>query len=329
VADSARRDPYDVLGVPRTADEAEIKKAYRRLARKYHPDVARDDRQAEERFKEVSEAYAFLSDAEKRRAYDEFGEIALEPNFDAAAARRARAAFGERFRAPPPGGDMGGFGEPFGPGGFAGFDDLMEELLARRGREARPHRERGADLHAEFELGFLEAARGGEKRVTLTRPTADGSPRTETVTIRIPAGVADGGRIRIPGKGAEGRAGSPPGDLFATIRIRPHPFFERKGRDVTLDLPVTIREATLGARIEIPTLEGRATVTIPPGTDSGQRLRLRGKGIPNPAGGPPGDLYVTVEIRVPRNLDAEAASRLDDLARFDVPDLRKALFEGE
>ena len=143
--------------------------------------------------------------------------------------------------------------------------------------------------------------------------------------MRIPPGVADGGRIRIPGKGAEGAGGAPPGDLHATIRVRPHPFFRREGRDLYLDLPVSVREATLGAKVEVPTLSGRATLKIPRGTDGGTRLRLRGKGVPDPAGRGSGDLYAVVRIRVPRGLDDEAAAALDELAKFDPPDLRKEL----
>jgi DnaJ-class molecular chaperone len=142
------------------------------------------------------------------------------------------------------------------------------------------------------------------------------------VTVRIPPGVADGGRIRLRGKGAAGGAGAPPGDLFARIRVRPHPFFRREGRDLYLELPVTIGEATLGAKVEVPTLEGRVTLTIPRGTDGGARLRLRGKGVPDPSGGPPGDLYVIVQIRVPRDLTPAAAAKLRELARFDPPDPR-------
>jgi DnaJ-class molecular chaperone len=319
---AARRDLYEVLGVARGAREDAIKKAYRKLARKCHPDVNPGDKQAEERFKEISEAYAVLSDPVKRRNYDEFGDISLEGGFDADAARQAREAFGARFGRPPPGGGYEGFvHEAFE---FGDLDDLLGRLFHRRGAPREPGR--GADLAAELELDFLEAARGVQKTISMARPTSNGSLRTESVTARIPAGVADGGRIRIPGKGAPGRGGGPPGDLHATIRVRPHPVFRREGRDLCLDLPVTVREAVLGARVEIPTLEGRATVTIPPGTDSGRRLRLRGKGIPDPAGGPPGDLYATVQIRVPKGLGPERADQLDELAKLDPADLRQELF---
>ncbi len=329
-----KKDLYQALGVARDASEDTIRKAYRRLARKYHPDVNPGDQGAEERFKEISEAYAVLSNTEKRRLYDEFGEVSLEAGFDAEGARRAREAFESRFGAGGAGRAAGGgFG---GPGGeefaYGDLDDLLGDLFARRGWSGGPGGprrgggRRGADLEATLELDLQEAARGGEKRLQVARPGADGRMRPEQVTVRIPAGVADGGRIRIPGKGGEGLGGGAAGDLWATIRIRPHPVFRLEGRDLLLEVPVSVREAVLGAKVEIPTLAGRATVTIPAGSDSGTRLRLRGKGLPDPTGGPPGDLLVTLQIRVPRGLDPAAATKLDELARFDPPDLRKDLF---
>jgi DnaJ-class molecular chaperone len=328
-ASAPKQDLYAILGVARDADEDAIRKAYRQLARRYHPDVNPGDKGAEDKFKEISHAYSVLSDAEQRRNYDEFGAIALESGFDAAKARRAREAFASRMGGAGPGG-FGGFpGAEGGPADesfhFGGLDDLFSDLFTRRGwGEARAER-RGSDLEAEIELDFVEAARGGERRVTIARPAADGSVRQESVTVRIPPGVADGGRIRLRGKGAAGRGGAAAGDLYARVRVRPHRFFRREGRDLTLDLPVTVGEATLGAKIEVPTLEGRVTLTIPPGTDSGAKLRLRGKGVPSPSGGPPGDLYVVVQIRVPRDLTPQAKEKLRELARFDPADPRKEL----
>jgi DnaJ-class molecular chaperone len=331
MASGGKRDLYEILGVPRDADAKAIKKAYRKLARQYHPDVNPGDEAAEERFKGISEAYAVLSDPEKRRNYDEFGEVSLEGGFDADAARRAREAFGARFGT---GGRPGGFpgfgGDSFGGESFSFDFGNLEDLLGRHfgghGR-GRGRSMRGDDTQASIELDFLEAARGGEKRLTITRPNPSGAPITETVTVRIPPGVADGGRIRLPQKGSPGLAGGPAGDLWATIRVRPHPVFRREGRNLHLEVPISIREAIRGAKIEIPTLEGRATLTVPPGTDSGRKLRLRGKGIADPGGGPPGDLYVTVQIRVPRDLSEEAKEKVDELAGFDPPDLRKELFQ--
>jgi curved DNA-binding protein len=319
MAGAPRKDLYEVLGVARDADAEAIRTAYRKLARQHHPDVNPGDTHAEERFKEVSEAYAVLSDAEKRRNYDEFGDVALESGFDAEAARRVRESFGARFGGGP------------GPGArfdseafeFGDLDDLLGRAFAGRGRGAPPFPLRGADMEASLELEFLEAARGGERPLVLPRP--GGAP--ETVTVRIPAGVGEGGRIRIPGKGAPGRGGGPPGDLWARIRVRPHPVFRREGRDLYLELPVTVSEAVRGAKVEIPTLTGRATVTIPPGTDGGRRLRLGGKGVPDPAGGPPGDLYAVVRIQVPKQLDEAALEGLDRLGPFESRDPRQELFQ--
>ena len=319
------RDLYKVLGVARDVDADALKKAYRKLARRHHPDVNPGDKAAEEKFKEISEAYDVLSDATKRRNYDEFGEVSLQGGFDAEQARRAREAFGARFGGG--GGPGAGYGaytseEPFE---FGDLDDLLGRFgFGGRGASGRAAGLRGSDLEASLELDFLEAAKGGEKRLSLALPGEDGRPKMQTLTVRIPPGVADGGRIRLRGKGAPGLGGGPAGDLWATVRVRPHPVFRREGRDVFVDVPVTIVEAIRGAKIEVPTLDGRATVTVPPGTDSGKKLRLRGKGIPDPAGGAPGDLYVVIQIRVPKQLDPEALAKLDALAGTEDP--RQELF---
>jgi DnaJ-class molecular chaperone len=313
------RDLYEVIGVARDVDADALRKAYRKLARKFHPDVNPGDKKAEERFKELSRAYDVLSDPEKRRAYDEFGELSLQGGFDAEAARRAQRGFGARR------------GRASGPSSEVEFDlgdmdDVFSRFFGGAAGGTAPRR-RGPDVEAELELDFLEAARGGEKKLTLALSQARGAVTSETVTVRIPAGVADGGRIRLSGKGGAGARGGPPGDLFATIRVRPHPVFRREGRDVVLDAPITVAEAIRGARIEVPTLDGRATVAIPPGTDSGRKLRLRGKGIADPSGGAPGDLYVVVQIRVPKNLDASGLAHVEALAEREARDLREELFE--
>jgi len=307
---ASRRDLYDVLGVARGADAETIRKAYRQLARRYHPDL-NSGRGAEDRFKEISEANAVLSDPEKRALYDEFGAISLEAGFNPQAARAGRR-FGGGF------GDAGG--ESFG---FS-LDEMLGGMFGGRGRGRRSSAAwQGEDLEVTLELEFLEAARGSTRQLNVMRPGRDGRPRPERVSVRIPSGVGDGEKLRIPGKGADSRGGGPAGDLYARIRIRPHAVFRRDGRDVLLDLPVTVSEAALGARIEIPTLDGTATITIPPGSDSGRRLRLRGKGIPDPKGGARGDLYVTVQIRVPVGLDPDARAKLLELAAYDPPGIRK------
>ena len=314
-------DPYEILGVARDADVAAIRKAYRKLARKHHPDLNPGDKAAEERFKEISRAWEVLEDPERRRNYDEFGAISLEAGFDAEKARQAREAFGSRFGT---GGRPGaeGFGEEFE---FGDLDGLMGRFFGGRAEGGRGIRLRGADLEASLELDFLDAVRGAEHRLTLGGG-GGGAAGNETITVRIPPGVDTGGRLRIPGKGAPGFGGGPPGDLWVVLRVRPHRVFRREGRDLTFDLPISVAEAIRGAKVEVPTLDGRATLTIPPGTDSGTRLRLRGKGVPSPRGGAPGDLFARIQIRVPRDLDDGARRALAALDRFEDQDLRKDLF---
>ena len=318
------RDLYQILGVARAVDADALRASYRKLARKYHPDVNPGDKSAEEQFKEISRAYDVLSDPEKRRNYDEFGEVSLEAGFDAKRAREAKERFEARF------GRGGGPGfEPPGAESFH-FDDL-DDLLGRfyggRGGE-RSFRMRGADAAASLELDFLDALRGGTHSLTLQREGPDGQLRSENLTVRIRPGVRDGGRIRIPGRGGAGIGGGPAGDLWVRLRVRPHPVFSREGDDLHMRVPISVREAVLGAKIEVPLPEGRATVSVPAGTDSGRKLRLRGKGAPDPETGKPGDLYVTVEIRVPRGLDEAERQRLDELlgSHDDGEELRKGLF---
>ena len=314
------RDLYEVLGVARDADVDAIRKAYRKLARKNHPDLNPGDKAAEERFKEISRAWEVLEDPARRRNYDEFGEISLEAGFDAEKARQAREAFGSRFgTGARPGAE--GFGEEYE---FGDLDDLMGRFFGGgggRGARAGGIRMRGPDLEASLELDFFDAMRGGEHRLTLGGPSG-----SETITVRIPPGVDTGGRLRIPGKGAPGIGGGPQGDLSVVLTVRPHRVFRREGRDLTFDLPISVVEAIRGAKVEVPTLDGRATLTVPAGTDSGTRLRLRGKGVPNPRGGAAGDLFARVQIRVPRGLDDGAKEALDALERAEDRDLRKDLF---
>ena len=305
------KDPYDTLGVARDADENAIRTRYRELARRYHPDVNPDDAAAEERFKAVSEAYAVLSDPEKRAAFDDFGEAALQGGFDADAARRARESFG----------GFGGFGGGGFPGSGGGLEDLLSGMFGG-GARGRPRPRPGSDLEADLTLEFLEAALGCERTLTINRPSADGGVRTDTVTVRIPPGVSDGGRVRLRGKGGEGSAGGHAGDLYARLHVRPHPFFRREDRHLYVDVPVSIREAVIGAKIEVPTLDGRVTLTIPAGTDSGTKLRLRGKGIPAGGRGAQGDLFAVVQIRVPSGVSPATVEALEGLDELEPENLR-------
>jgi len=331
-APAGKKDLYETLGVARQADADTIKKAYRKQAQRYHPDRNADDAQAEEKFKEVSSAYAVLSDPKRRRDYDEFGDIATDPNFDA---DKARQQFSGGF-----GPGMGGatFSQGGGFQDMGDFGNIFENLFTGgSGRGPRPPRpRRGGDLDVELELDFMDAVLGSEQRITLNRQSAEGGAQRETLTIKIPKGVDDAARIRLAGKGGAGLEGGRHGDLYANVRVRPHPFFQRDGRNLSLEVPISISEAVSGASIEIPTLTGSVNLRIPPGTDGGSRLRLRGKGVSAPAtggaakGGPPknetaGDLYVTVRIRVPKDLSDESKKTLEDLSNEDPAEWRRHL----
>jgi molecular chaperone DnaJ len=343
---------YETLGVPRGASAAEIKKAYRKLARRFHPDLNPGDKSAEARFKEIQEAYSVLNDPKKKAQYDQFGFVG---DF-------------------PPGGPGAGPGPDvdFGPG-FEGFDfsetgtssirDLFENLFnvggGRSGRQARRGPERGEDLHYGLTVGFEDAVRGLQTRLRVTRlvpceacrgtgaaagaaekscpqcggkgrmtmqrgymkfsgvcPTCRGSgklskdvcrscdgegraQRSELITVRIPGGVDNGSKVRVPGKGNAGRNGGPAGDLIISIEVAPHPFFKREGADIHVRVPVSVPEATLGAKIDVPTLSGKATIRIPPGTKSGQKFRIKGEGVAGPGRKTKGDQFVEVFIVPP------------------------------
>jgi len=303
--------------VSRDADADQLQQAYRRLARANHPDVNRDPA-AEERFKEINEAYHVLSDPEQRRRYDRFGPDfrQIPPEYADAAAGAGRG--GVRGGAGGPRVRVGGFG-PDDIGGFGDVDiggdfgDLFGGLFGGRGR-AGPLS--GADQEAEIELTVEEAYRGGRRQITLAGP---GGRRTLDVTI--PPGVTDGQRIRIAGEGGQGSGGGPAGDLYLVVRIAPHPRYRVEGRNIVVDLPVTPWEAALGARVPVSTPGGDAKVRVPPGTSSGRRLRLRGQGMPDPRG-TPGDLHAVVQIMVPPRVTGRERELFEELARVSTFDPR-------
>ena len=301
----AERDLYGILGVPRDAAPDALKKAYRALAKDLHPDRNPGDKRAEERFKDVSYAYDVLSDAEKRALYDEFGEAGIREGFDANAARQMRAyqqAVGGR------GGGQGSLEDIFSSIGGArgGMPFDLEDLLGGRSAGRRARRPtRGADLESELTVSFADALRGTEQALTFRMP---GSDAPVTVRARIPAGVAEGNKVRLRGQGAPGTAGGPPGDVVLTVHVEPHPFFRRDGDNLHVTLPVTLGEALRGAKVRVPTVDGDVQLRIPPRTQGGATLRLRGKGAPG-RGGERGDLYAHVQIRLPEGdlPDVEAA----------------------
>jgi curved DNA-binding protein len=304
------RDFYQVLGVSRGASPDEIQEAYRKLARRYHPDVNKDPG-AEERFKDVNEAYSVLSDPGTRARYDRFGEDfrKIPEDYDERVAAAAGAAGGGFRGRTAPGGDgprvrVGGFGDDF-EGGSVDFEDLFGSFFGAGGARGRVP---GADQEAELPLTVEEAYRGGRRSVTLAGP---GGQRTYEVDV--PPGVTEGQRIRLAGQGGRGSGDAPPGDLYLRVRIRPHPRFHLDGRDIHVQLPVTPWEAALGATVPVPTPGGTAKVTVPPGSSSGRRLRLRGEGMPNPRGAN-GDLYAQLRIMVPSHLSDRERELFEELA---------------
>ncbi len=358
----AKRDYYEVLGVAKNASDDEIKKAYRKLAMKYHPDRNPDNKNSEEHFKEAKEAYEMLSDSQKRMAYDQYGHAGVDPNMAGAAGAHGFGGFADAF------GDI--FGDIFGQAAGAG---------AGRGR-AGPQVYRGADLRYSMEITLEQAAHGSETQIRVpswvsceichgsgakpgtkpeTCPTCNGSgavrmsqgffsiqqtcpkchgtgtyipdpcvnchgagkvKETKTLEVKIPAGIDDGMRIRSSGNGEPGVNGGPPGDLYVEIHIKPHTVFERDGDDLHCQMPIPFTTAALGGEIEVPTLAGRATFTVPDGTQSGKTFRLRGKGIKGLRSSVPGDLYVHVQVETP--------VKLTDPQRDLLKQFEKSLVEG-
>jgi molecular chaperone DnaJ len=368
------KDYYQVLGVPKNAPEGDIRTAYRKLAQKLHPDANPGDREAEERFKQVSAAYEVLGDAEKRKQYDQVRDMAAS----------GFGGFGGPGRRPAGGGPGGGRvrveGAPFDVEGFGDIGDLGDLFGglfgSSRGGRARSQQSRGADLETAARISFEEAIEGvdvplriqgpapcprcggsgaepgtspetcpvcggtgvtaqnqgvfsfsrpcprcgGTGRIVLTPCAECGGfgnvRRTREFSVRIPAGVKDGARIKVPGRGEPGPAGGRPGDLFVVVRVAPHRLFGRTGSDLTLEVPVTFTEAALGAQVRVPTLNGTVTLKIPAGTASGRTFRVRGKGAPKSKGGT-GDLLVTVRVDVPSKLSREQKALLKQLAEVE------------
>ncbi len=373
---ATKQDYYEVLGVPRKAPVKDIRQAYRRLARKYHPDLNPGDKSAEEKFKQIQEAYDILSDSKKRQMYDQFGFYAE----GGAAPTGGRGAAGDVHV------DFGGFDFGGGAGAGTSFRDLFNQFFRGAGAaEAAMQPQPGSDLEYHIEVSFAEAVRGTVKKlniarlencaecsgsgaaggaaqtctacggtgraaqtagrlrfnVTCTRCGGSGRLRTicrncggegrvrraDSIEIRIPPGVQTGSRVRVPGRGNAGVLGGSPGDLYIVTKVQPHPFFMRDGDDIHCTVPITVTEATLGAKIEVPTLDGRAQLRVPPGTNSGQKFRLREKGAPS-ARNPQqrGDQYIEVQIVVPKAHDERVRDMVRELGRLTYEDVRKDLF---
>jgi molecular chaperone DnaJ len=380
MATATKQDYYDLLGVNRKASAKDIRTAFRKLARKYHPDLNPGDKSAEEKFKQLQEAYDVLSDSKKRQMYDQYGFYSDNIPPGGPGGGPEHEGEGVNF-------DFGGFdfgGGSGAQGGGASFRDLFSQFFrSGRGVSAEPEHEAGGDLEYQIEIDFWDAVRGAVKKMTITRldacdtcqgtgavgsaqtcPTCHGSGtiqqaagkmkfnvpctrcggtgkirkvcptcsgegrlrRTETIEVRIPAGVASGSRVRVPGKGNAGTMGAPAGDLYLRVDVRPHSFFERRGDDLYTKVPVTVTEATLGAKVEVPTIDGRSLVRIPPGTNSGKTLRLKEKGVPSARNGARGDQYVEIQVVVPQPTDERVRNLMKELETVAPEDPRKDLF---
>jgi curved DNA-binding protein len=318
------RDLYAALGVSRDASDDDIKKAYRKLARKHHPDLNPGDAAAEERFKTISAAYEVLSKPEKRALYDELGPEAEKIGYDPERAAEYRAWKKQAEAAAGFGGGPHGFGGFEGGADIGDLEDLFGELFARgRGGVPRGPR-RGRDVEAALRVGLLDAARGATTTVEVPRRQPDGRVESARLSLTIPAGVQEGQRLRLAGQGEPGRQGGPAGDLYVRIELEPHPVFRREGRDLELTLPITLPEALRGASVDVPTLTGAVRLKVPAGAQSGQRMRLRGKGVPQADGA--GDLYVVLELVAPTGGDAATRERVaEELERLYDRDVRAEL----
>ncbi len=313
-------DYYQLLGINRNASAAEIQKAYRTLARKYHPDVNPDDKAAKEKFQEIQKAYDVLNDPEKRELYDRYGS-----SFEAAAGSSA---------GPFPGGGPAGheefdFGQLFGGGGryageAGGFEgpvgDFFRRFASGGPRTTRRRPARGTNLKHHIEVPFQTAVLGGEVRISVQRP----SGKVENITVKIPAGIEDGKSIRLRGQGEEAPSGGQAGDLLIKVRVGAHPYFRRQGRNLEVEVPITLAEAALGAKIDLPTPQGVISLKIPPGTSSGKRLRVKGHGV-QAARGESGDLFAVVQIVLPETLDEDAQRLIRQIDEQDRQQPRREL----
>ncbi len=340
------KDFYSVLGISRDADEKAIKSAYRKLARKYHPDVNPNNPDAEAKFKEISSAHDVLADPEKRKLYDQFGE-----NFDKIPPGYEQ--YGPQGGGFPGAGYGGGSGAPqgfnledliaqahrgggnarvdFGAGGSsqsAGIGGLFGEMFGGRGGARTRGPQKGGDVEHPLEISFAESVKGTQKRVQLRIQSGDGREEMRDVTVKIPALINNGATVKVAGRGASSPTGGPNGDLFLRIGVANDPFWKRDGLDIRVEVPVAFHEAALGATIGVPTLHGEVNLRVPPATQSGQTFRLSGRGLKNEKTGQSGDQYVSVKVAVPKNLSAREEELIRELAAQRSEDVRAGLPKG-
>jgi DnaJ-class molecular chaperone len=323
-------DYYKTLGVPKNASQAEIQKAYRELARKYHPDMNPNDKTAKKKFQQVQAAFDVLNNPEKREMYDRYGS-----SFETMGAGGPQGGHTWNWspeaggHATGPGGfsaediDLSQFlGERFGQEGGGGFGDLFNQFRRAGGKQRKPaaSARRGADLLHELQIPFATAVGGGEVQLAVERP----SGKTETLAVKIPAGIEEGKKIRIRGQGGPAARGGAPGDILITIHIAPHPCFQRRGSHLLVRVPVTLGEAVDGAKVDVPTPRGTVTLSIPPGTSSGTKLRVKGRGV-TPKNGAAGDLLAEVQIILPKQLNDADRQTIREIDQRYPQDPRKDL----
>lgn len=314
----AKADYYKVLDVKRSASPAEIKSAYRKLAKRYHPDRNKNDKSAEAKFKEIQEAYDVLSDPVRRKQYDRFGRVEFGPGV-----YEQSGPGGVHFHTGPGAanfefdfGDLESLFGGAGPDDLGGiFEQFTRQPRARTRPRWKPRRQAapGQDIEHKVVLDFDQAINGTTLEVDLRRTDARGQSTGETITVRIPAGVESGQRVRVKGKGQPGQHGGPVGDMYIVCEIRPHPYLRRDGNDIYVDVPLSITEACLGTKVEVPTIDGPTVVTIPPGTASGRKLRLKGRGVMNAKTKQRGDHYAVVRIVPPPEINERQRALLKQL----------------
>jgi len=293
-------DYYKILGISRSASQTDIQKAYRNMARKCHPDMNPDDKSAKERFQQVQKAYDVLGDTDKREMYDRYGSSFEQMGGGARPGSGAGPG--------PRGFEDFDFGERFGAGG--GFEDIFRQFTGGAGARPQPRRrhQRGADLKHELQIPFKTSVTGGEARLSIRR--SDG--KVETIEVKIPAGIESGKKIRLRGQGEPSPTGGPAGDILITVRVATHPFFSRRGNNLEVKVPITLGEAARGAKIDVPTPKGTISLTLPSGTSSGKRLRIKGHGVATKTGSA-GDLFAVIQITLPEEIDEESQKLVEEL----------------